>query len=217
MPRRSSRRPSARDVREVGLLGALVDAGPAASSLFQRGGLAVIGTSLDDHHWSGRAPSGDGLGTRGHGPSAGGDGPLDIGRLGPARGLGPFPSGAGDGVTLGAPRTLRPSLSPEPALILEADNLDRGEVARVVRRNISRFRFCYERALGAEPGLEGKVGVRFTIAPEGRVALAELAESTLGSPAVEACVLGVMRSLEFPRPRGGGVAVVLYPFVFTAR
>ena len=33
---------------------------------------------------------------------------------------------------------------------------------------------------------------------------------------VEACVQKVMMSLKFPKPRGGGIVVVTYPFVFAA-
>jgi hypothetical protein len=33
---------------------------------------------------------------------------------------------------------------------------------------------------------------------------------------VESCVLTVMRSLKFPKPRGGGIVVVTYPLVFAS-
>jgi len=32
----------------------------------------------------------------------------------------------------------------------------------------------------------------------------------------QSCVIKVMRSLKFPKPRGGGIVVVTYPFVFAA-
>jgi hypothetical protein len=38
-------------------------------------------------------------------------------------------------------------------------------------------------------------------------------ESDLDSPAVEACVVRVMSSLRFPKPMGGGIVIVTYPFV----
>jgi hypothetical protein len=36
----------------------------------------------------------------------------------------------------------------------------------------------------------------------------------LGDAELEACVAGVIRAIEFPRPDGGGVIQVNYPFEF---
>ena len=36
----------------------------------------------------------------------------------------------------------------------------------------------------------------------------------MGNRAVETCVAKVMRSLKFPKPKGGGIVIVKYPFVF---
>ena len=56
--------------------------------------------------------------------------------------------------------------------------------------------------------------MRFTIAPNGQVAKVKIAESGLDDAAVEGCLTGVMKTLRFPQPKGGGVVVVTYPFVF---
>jgi hypothetical protein len=38
----------------------------------------------------------------------------------------------------------------------------------------------------------------------------------MDSSAVETCVVNVMKTLKFTAPKGGGVAVVTYPFVFAS-
>ncbi len=133
-----------------------------------------------------------GLGTHGHGRGTGGYGNIDLG-------------GRGKGTTRVVPgRTIiKGSLSKE-------------EIGRVIRRNLARFKYCYEKQLNANPNLAGKVSVYFTIAPTGSVASASVRETSLNDTKVEDCVTKVMTSLKFPQPRGGGVVVVTYPFVFAA-
>jgi hypothetical protein len=41
--------------------------------------------------------------------------------------------------------------------------------------------------------------------------------STLKSPSVEDCVVRRMQSWVFPKPKGGGMVIVNYPFVFTSK
>jgi TonB family protein len=91
--------------------------------------------------------------------------------------------------------------------------LDKEIVRRVVRSHVKEIRFCYERELQHEPGLHGRVSVRFVIAPHGRVATAGIAESSVAHAAVERCVADAVRRWEFPRAPGGGLTFVTYPFV----
>ncbi len=92
-------------------------------------------------------------------------------------------------------------------------------VRGVIKANLARFRRCYEQALKLSPDLEGKLQVRFVVAPDGHVAqAAESSSPPFPSATVRECVLDTTRSLVFPKPAGGGVVVVVYPFVFkTAR
>ncbi len=92
--------------------------------------------------------------------------------------------------------------------------LDRDVVRRVIREHLPRIRYCYERALTGHPGLTGKVLTRFSIGPTGLVADAQFSEDTLHSAEATTCILNAVRSWEFPKPRGGGVVVVNYPFLF---
>lgn len=87
-------------------------------------------------------------------------------------------------------------------------------VQRVVRANAGRYRACYEDGLRHDPGLEGRVVVKFVIDRTGGVAVAQDGGSDLRSAGVVACVVRAMAGLTFPQPEGGIVNVV-YPLVFS--
>lgn len=73
-------------------------------------------------------------------------------------------------------------------------------------------RHCYERGLRRDPRLTGRVVVGFEVPPSGGVSRAWIESSTLGDPAVEACVLRPFLLLRMPPPPGG-TGVVRYPLV----
>lgn len=87
-------------------------------------------------------------------------------------------------------------------------------VQRIVRQNFGRFRFCYERGLGANPTLAGRVTVRFVIARDGSVAQVQNGGSDLTDPAVVSCVVRAFYGLSFPQPEGG-IVTVTYPILFS--
>jgi hypothetical protein len=89
--------------------------------------------------------------------------------------------------------------------------LAKEDIRRLIRSRLPEVRRCYEAELVNRPSLTGKTTAHFTIAPDGSVTRI----SADGfDPAVDACVAGVLSSLRFPRPAGGGVVHVNYPFVF---
>ena len=70
-----------------------------------------------------------------------------------------------------------------------------------------------QRQLQRDPNLSGKSINRFVIARDGTVSSSATKVSTI-SPAVDACLEQTMARLQFPEPKGGGIAIVSYPFVF---
>ncbi len=94
--------------------------------------------------------------------------------------------------------------------------MDKDLIRRVIHANIAKFRFCYESRLNENPKLAGKVSVRFSIDPSGRVSTSSLAQSTVGDPVLDACVVGRTRLLNFPSRKSDGLVLVTYPFVFHA-
>ena len=81
-------------------------------------------------------------------------------------------------------------------------------------RNLSQIRYCYQRELTKSPSLSGKVNVKFVIAKDGSVSSSTTKSSTLANPTVEGCINARFMRFTFPEPRGGGIVVVSYPFLF---
>ena len=86
-------------------------------------------------------------------------------------------------------------------------------IRRVVRRNHGRFRACYEKALSADPNLEGRVAIRFVIGRDGAVSAVSNAGSDIPNSAVVQCVARAFHKLSFPSPEDGIVSVT-YPLTF---
>lgn len=77
-----------------------------------------------------------------------------------------------------------------------------------------RFRSCYEDGIRGAAATAGRVDTVFTIGADGKTRNPSVRKTTLNNPAVENCVLDVIRSIQFPRPKGKGVVEVTYPFNF---
>jgi len=102
---------------------------------------------------------------------------------------------------------------PGNAIIFGA--LDKSLIDEVINQNLNRIRYCYQRELQGNPVLSGKVTEKFTIAKNGTVSEASPKSSTLNNAAVEECINKVFMEMKFPEPRGGGIVIVSYPFVFS--
>ena len=122
-------------------------------------------------------------------------------------------TGAASGTCAGASRT-----HPEviPGILSVRGTLDKEIIRRTIRRHINEVRFCYEQELTTHRELAGRMVVQFNIAGNGQVLSSVMQSSTLGNVRVESCTLLAVRRWEFPKPQGGGLVNVSYPFVFAA-
>ncbi len=93
--------------------------------------------------------------------------------------------------------------------------LDKELIRKVIRANRGQIRFCYESQLNRFPNLSGKIAVKFIISATGAVKDASITQSTLGNEEIEKCVASRVRQWQFPKPQGGGVVTVTYPFLLT--
>jgi TonB family protein len=75
---------------------------------------------------------------------------------------------------------------------------------------------CYLSRIGTQRWLGGDVSLRWEVSQTGEVIAVRLAESTLGSWAVERCLLEVARGVSFGKPRGGATDFSI-PLAFTAK
>jgi hypothetical protein len=64
---------------------------------------------------------------------------------------------------------------------------------------------CYEKALGTQEGLTGKLTVGLCVGVGGQVCSAGIEKDTLGSPLVSQCILNIYRATTFPSPKNGCV------------
>ena len=86
-------------------------------------------------------------------------------------------------------------------------------VAGVIRQRMPALRACYERALGEDPQLRGRLDVQFTIGTNGLVTRIH----TRGferAPALTACVVNVFVALRFPAMDEGELEFS-FPFNFS--
>jgi hypothetical protein len=155
-----------------------------------------------------------GLGSRGSGWGGGGTAE-GIGGLGVrGRGLGGSGSGKGGGY-YGQKGSGGPGLGTGDPIIMGA--LDKSLIDRVVKQHLAEIRYCYEKELAKNPKLFGKLVIKFVIAKDGSVSQASTKTTTMNNPIVEDCVVQRFTRMRFPSPKGGGIVVVSYPFVFNSQ
>lgn len=154
------------------------------------GGLGARGSGLGG---GGSAEGLGGLGTKGIGSGASGYG-SGGGHFG-AKGEGGIGTVGGDPIILGA--------------------LDRSLIDEVIKRHMNQIRYCYQRELTKNPALNGKIVIKFVIAKDGTVSSAEPKTTTMNNSAVESCIVGRFMRMQFPEPKGGGIVIVSYPFIFS--
>jgi hypothetical protein len=186
------------------------------SSIFGTGGLdnqissalgGLIGSQYGNQYGSG------GLGSRGSGYGGGGTA-AGLGGLG-TRGSGLGASGYGRGSGFyGKKGGGSPGVGAGDPIILGA--LDKSLIDRVVKSHLAQIRYCYQRELAKNPKLFGKIVVKFVISKDGAVSSATTKSSTMKNPIVEQCVNARFLRMRFPKPKGGGIVIVSYPFVFNA-
>jgi TonB family protein len=102
---------------------------------------------------------------------------------------------------------------PMPGIVVGRGSLDKEIIRRVIRRHVNEVRYCYEQELTKNPRLGGRIVAQFTIAAEGRVISSMVQNSTMGNVTIENCTIQAIRRWEFPKPTGGGLVIVSYPFV----
>jgi len=90
--------------------------------------------------------------------------------------------------------------------------LTKQQIKEVITTTDPLVRACYEVGLAKQPLLEGRVTLKFAIAPNGAV-WGVAVESNTTSPDIACCISQVARTWHFPEPAGGGFVIVSYPFV----
>jgi TonB family protein len=212
------------NAKNAGILGVLkMSEGSHLASIFGRDTAAgndaenVLGGLIGNEIGEAYGVGGLGLVGTGSGGGGTGEGTIGLGNFGTIGkgGGGGNGSGYGRGAGgLGGRRAHAPDVIPGQANV--RGSLDKEIIRRIIRRHINEVKYCYESELAKKAELSGRISVQFTIAATGQVIASVLQSSTMGNLKVENCVTQAVRRWEFPKPLGGGIVIVSYPFNFTA-
>lgn len=210
--------PNAKEVvKRTGLLGALGRGGGGLSTVFGTGGLGgdlkgavgnMFGPVVGDSGGLG------GLGIRGSGTGGGGSGETigigAVGTKGRGGGLGSYGTGVGG---LGKKGERDVAISTGTAQVM--GSIDKELVRKVIQDHAAQIRYCYEQQLTLNPRLAGKVSIKWVINADGSASSAQIDPSatTLENDQVHQCMMSRIQSWQFPKPMGGGIAVITYPWI----
>jgi hypothetical protein len=213
--------PNAKDiVKNSGLVGLIGRGkGGGLSTIFGQGGLGgdlkgavgnMFGPVVGDSQGVG------GLGLKGTGTGGGGQGETigigGVGTKGRGGGLGGYGTGVG-----GLGRKADRDVSIQTGSVAVLGAIDKELVRKVIQEHASQIRYCYEQELQRDPRLEGKVVVKWIINGDGHASGAQVDQgTTLGNERVQRCMMDRIQSWEFPKPKGGGIAVITYPWILRA-
>lgn len=119
----------------------------------------------------------------------------------------------------GAPseaKTAPPKPPVEKAPPASPEFCNKADIKAQMARKRGDFRFCYESQLRGNQDLEGRVALKFAIDLAGNVVNPSTAGSTIGDKKVTDCIVKTVSKIHFAKP-DGGMCLVSYPFVFTAK
>ena len=88
------------------------------------------------------------------------------------------------------------------------------DIMKVVRQRTPGLRHIYNKFLKKKPGFQGKVTLKFTIAPGGEVISIAIASSTTGFSEFDAQVKSAVGRWTFSKVKSGNTTVTI-PFTFT--
>jgi hypothetical protein len=220
-----SKQAAAENARNASILGIINKQGSKIASIFSRD--MALGNDPEDALGNligvqiGDAAGPGGLGPLGTGPGGGGTGEhtIGIGSLNTIGSAGRDSGGRNEygrqvGLLTRPRRAMVPEVTAEPPHV--RGSLDKEIIRRIVRQHMNEVKFCYDQELPRKPTLAGRIAVQFAISPVGQVITSVMQSTSMDDARVENCVVNAVRRWEFPRPVGGGIAIVIYPFSFTS-
>jgi hypothetical protein len=100
---------------------------------------------------------------------------------------------------------------PEVKLGEPSDDVDPEVIGTAVRENAAHFQLCYEEGRARNPGMVGRIEVRFAINRDGSVGQAHAVETSLPTK-VTSCVVDAFYELRLPQQEA--VVIAQYPMFF---
>lgn len=94
-------------------------------------------------------------------------------------------------------------------------SIDPEEIRKILEKHLPQFRHCYQRELDRVKTLKGLIDLEFTIGKEGRVVKTDIKSKEGGfSNDGVGCLSSVLKIIQFPSPKGGGIVDVRQPLNF---
>jgi len=102
---------------------------------------------------------------------------------------------------------------PAPGSAEVPDSLSQGDIMQVVISNKPSIARCVQEQKKTDPGLSGRMVVRWTILSSGRTSSVSVRSSEFKSTHMASCITGLIRGMRFPRHKQQG-APIDFPFTF---
>ncbi|BDG10433.1 AgmX/PglI C-terminal domain-containing protein [Anaeromyxobacter paludicola] len=195
------------------VLGALGGAGgglggAAVKDVFGEGGATDVAAALAGAGGVAVASGEGAAGAGGRRGAAASTGAARIGDLGTTGGGGKVDYGAR------AEAKVSGSVGMEEAEV-DSPDVDQARLGAFIRARMSAVKACYESQLKRNPGLRGKIRIRFTILETGALSDVQAVENGIGSSEVASCIVATMRTWR-TQFHPSGVVTVEHGFVFSA-
>jgi outer membrane biosynthesis protein TonB len=225
---RGFKRKAPKSVKSVGILGALKGKGApgSLSKMFGKRGIGrgnnvnVVGprgVKGGRGSFGLRKVRGGGVGKTfgiGSGNVLGGGGggtPGVVNASGALRGRGGVSMSAFNGLK-GSKYTGNSSMNSGNTVVI--GSLTKDQIWSVIEKHFAEIQNCYEVALQGDKGLSGKVMMFWVIGGDGHVKTVRVKKTTLRNVYTETCMKNRIKHWVFPKPRGGGIVRVVFPFSF---
>lgn len=88
-------------------------------------------------------------------------------------------------------------------------------IEKIMAKYVSKFQYCYEKALLADGSLAGNILMQWTIGPDGTSSDVKVVRSQLNNSGLHSCIIKELSRIRFPSPSGGAVTIK-YPLAFSS-
>jgi hypothetical protein len=94
-------------------------------------------------------------------------------------------------------------------------SMDPELLRKILKEYLPQFRHCYQKELESNEAAKGVIDLHFRINPNGSVSkIAIKGKRARFSKSGTGCMAGVLKLIDFPKPKGGGVVDVKQPLNF---
>ncbi len=88
-----------------------------------------------------------------------------------------------------------------------AGTVNENEIENALAKFMSKFQYCYEKALLSHPDLGGNIVYRWTINTSGKAQNPKVLKTQMNDSQLQSCISNVLKEVPFPKPKGGTVEV----------